>query len=172
MTKFLPPDLDESQLENPLWEYVCRVYAVGEIKTLCLHLQNNCGANINMVLTSAWAAQQRWVLDWQVLVALIEPWERQIIKPVRAIRNALSNQAPLQKRLRDKLLAAELVAEQFEIAQLYHLLTNIRPYQQSSGAADTVGLLEQNLLSYFHLIDPPAAWQEPVARTAAILAAN
>ena len=125
------------QHDNPFWRFSLSLYQLKRIKEACLNLQDNAGANVNLLLFALWVAQQKKRLapDWQDTFKQLENWHQDYTLPLRRQRIELQTLAikadrheggPLHQ-MRDHLQKAELLAEQQEQAVLYYY------YQQDLG---------------------------------------
>lgn len=108
-------------LENPLWQYVLRLYSTPGVEEACLTLQAQ-GAAVNSLLLACWAGQRGIELttqEWQQLSPL---WRTEVLEPLRRVRyraRALCQQKPALDDCYQVLKQAELAAEQAELMQLY-----------------------------------------------------
>src|SRR5690554_1144840 len=153
--------------DNPFWRFSLSLYQLKRIKDACLQLQDDGGANINLVFFAIWTAQQRlrFSPDWRQTFVHLENWHRDYTLQLRRQRNELKSIAekadknedgPLH-RMREHIQKAELLAEQQEQAVLYYY------YQERLGLVDCenqeAALLE-NLAYCFD--DPRLVDDEPI----------
>jgi uncharacterized protein (TIGR02444 family) len=111
-----------------LWDFSLRVYARPGIAPLCLELQDNYGADVNLLLWGLWLEDQQKQLTvsrLQQAEAQVASWVKETIQPLRQIRRQLKNQYgttdSLIESLRQTIKQAELQAEQQEQFQLQTL---------------------------------------------------
>lgn len=111
-----------------LWQFACTLYASGQVKDLCLRLQNDRGANVDLILWLCWLHQRKLRLDKSLLAEaqqLVGGVSESLITGLRGMRGPMlkcsgySNAQ--QQELRDKLLAAELAVESIVLQQLQEL---------------------------------------------------
>lgn len=138
------------------WNFSLAVYAQPEVPKACLWLQDERGADINLVLFCLWAGAVGIPLREPVMQSALrfsERWAGEVIHPLRAVRRwmkqdkALSTIADVDGMLalRERVKAVELAAEQQQQMQLETLLnpslvTGIeRPETAASG----------NIVAYF-----------------------
>lgn len=153
--------------DNPFWRFSLSLYQLKRIKDACLQLQDESGANINLILFAIWTAQQRLRFNpnWRTSFQQFENWHQDYTLQLRRQRNELTHLAekadknengPLH-RMREHLLKAELLAEQQEQAVLYYY------YQERLGLVDCenreAALLE-NLANCFE--DPRLVDDAPI----------
>ena len=146
--------------DNPLWLFSLKVYGNPDVEPACLRLQENAGADVNLVLFCCWLglADYGQVAAPQLRDLLIATsrWHEKSIGPLRALRRDLKgNFDPVSSNLgeatRQKVLAAELEAERalqgvlFESVQ--HLAGNDKTDQQRGEDALA------NVTTYFQLAD-------------------
>ncbi|RDH83070.1 MAG: TIGR02444 family protein [endosymbiont of Galathealinum brachiosum] len=76
---------------SELWTYSTQIWTLPEVETICLELQNNYDANINMLLYCCWVGDKNLNLnddDLQTLLDAVQPWQI-IIKPLRDSRKMM-----------------------------------------------------------------------------------
>ncbi|WP_114416715.1 TIGR02444 family protein [Marinospirillum perlucidum] len=145
--------------DNPFWRFSLSLYQLKRIKDACLHLQDEGGANVNLLFFALWVSQQqlRFSPDWKTTFQQLENWHRDYTLPLRRQRDELkllaeradrSENGPLHQ-MREHLLKAELLSEQQEQAVLYYY------YQERQGlipCEDKQAALIENLT---HCISDP-----------------
>lgn len=129
----LSPELTQQHLANPLWDYACSRYQNPEVKRICLLLQDQWHADINILLAAGWSARIRQQPNWQVVLEQIRCWQNDIIKPLRMVRQRLRSEHELERGLRSELLTLELTAEQIELAAIHQSIV----YRTPSSPAST-----------------------------------
>jgi len=114
--------------ENSLWRFSLAVYANSEVEHACLRLQDECGADVNVILFCCWmGCDGRGRFDADELpdvLVMASRWYEKAIGPLRALRRGLEgNPDPVSadhcKATRQKVLAAELEAERALQALLF-----------------------------------------------------
>ncbi|SFX57004.1 TIGR02444 family protein [Marinospirillum alkaliphilum] len=126
--------------DNPFWRFSLSLYQLKRIKDACLQLQDESGANVNLLLFALWVSQQqlRFAPDWKQSFQQLDNWHRDYTLQLRRQRNELKvlaekadqhEDGPLH-RMRDHIMKAELLAEQQEQAVLYYY------YQERQGLLD------------------------------------
>ncbi len=126
--------------DNPFWRFSLSLYQIKRIKDACLQLQDDSGANINLLFFAIWTAQQRlrFSPDWRKTFIQFENWHQDYTLQLRRQANELKliaekadrNESGPLHRMRDHLLKAEVLAEQQEQAVLYFY------YQERMGLLD------------------------------------
>ena len=79
---------------SELWTYTTQIWALPEVETICLDLQNSYDANVNMLLYCCWVGDKSLNLnddDLQTLLDTVQPWQT-IIKPLRDSRKMMQQQ--------------------------------------------------------------------------------
>ena len=142
-------------LNNPFWQYSLKVYAQPGVADTCLQLQDQYGCNVNLLLLAAWAASQGFQLspsDFVELQERISELDQQTIQPLRSLRRQVSQQLALpqewQTDLKQRLLSAELLAEQMEQALLYHASL---PFLKKEGNTSSSSV-QDNLRAYISAV--------------------
>lgn len=75
--------------DNPFWDYSLVHYGRPEVARVCLELQDDIGANVNLVLFCCWLGSFGHVLTVQDLdeaEAVIRDWNEQVVEPLRGVR--------------------------------------------------------------------------------------
>lgn len=104
-------------MPSDLWSFASCCYAQPGVEAACLRLQS-AGADVCLLLCGLWLEQraiQHDRLRQEQLLAISEPWQHQVIRPLRALRQDWREAAhddPALLRLREQLKALELEAEQ------------------------------------------------------------
>ncbi|NQZ30542.1 MAG: TIGR02444 family protein [Oceanospirillaceae bacterium] len=137
------------KIENELWGFAKAFYTDLEVSSVLLTLQNKYGYNVNQLIFAVWLAAKG-----QKLTLLCEPnsgdrlWNAQVTTPLRAIRKRVK--ALMEESAQDKaqflkcykqILAAELNAEQVELAKMYAAYE----HYSESALADDAKLVNENL---------------------------
>ncbi|MEE8058544.1 MAG: TIGR02444 family protein [Pseudomonadales bacterium] len=143
---------------NPLWTYTLEVYGKVGVELILLQLQDDFGADINMLLCCYWMAAASREMTNEDLAGLIKAsakWRAQCIMPLRAVRRFLKSQQGVES-IRERVKTLEVDTEQWQQAQMYRQLSsgNMRSSQQQVDA-----LALQNLRRYgAHL--PGVEWED------------
>lgn len=123
---------------HDFWRYSLRKYREAGVESACLALQDQCGADVNLLLWCGWMAGRGIRLDKRRLrqaIARVHTWQAQVVVPLRQARRALRRLAP------DVGLAGEDTRE---------------IYQRILGLELDLEYIEQTLLA-----DLAAAWPAP-----------
>jgi uncharacterized protein (TIGR02444 family) len=132
--------------DNPFWHYSLRSYQLPGVKPLVLALQDEVGADVNLLLCCCWLGQQGLPLSASKLAELqqaIAGWRAECIVPLRSVRRYLKSQ-PDQTDFRQQVQALELTAEKHQQALMYRLLS---PFD-AVECADTSEVMLANLQVY------------------------
>ena len=111
-------------LTNPLWQYSLQVYRRPGVEALCLRLQDDYSADVNLLLLNAWLIASGGHLPepaWQQLLLEVAAWQNQVVK-LRTSRRALkqfAQQSPELNRLYSKVKQLELIGEQYQQAIMW-----------------------------------------------------
>jgi uncharacterized protein (TIGR02444 family) len=137
-------------LDNALWRFALPFYAREGVSAACLTLQDKLGVDVNILLAATYAAVERGVTldphDLAALDALIRDWRSEVIQPLRRVRTRMkSGPAPapsaVTEALRNRIKAAELAAEQIELAVLHDGLGERAPSTTPDASADAPRLV-------------------------------
>lgn len=122
-----------------LWSFSLDLYARPGVEPACLALQD-AGVNVCLVLCGLWLEQRGVACNeqrLQQLRLLAEPWDAQVVRPLRALRiewkkNALQD-ADLRS-LREQIKGLELEAERRLLERLEAATADWPEAQQSDSA--------------------------------------
>ncbi|MEH2512816.1 uncharacterized protein (TIGR02444 family) [Nitrobacteraceae bacterium AZCC 1564] len=139
------------------WEFSLTVYSKSGVPDACLELQDQHGADVNIVLFILWVADQGRRLsaqDISKITSLVADWQNEVVRPLRLARRFLKVPAAewqLQETaaLRERIKADELEAERLQqsaMASFFHghamgqpdesnmaALANLQTYATSLG---------------------------------------
>ena len=122
------------QADHALWRFSLRVYRAEGVEAACLRLQDDHGADVNLVLFCCWlgAAGCGRVAEplLRSALAAASQWHGRAVAPLRALRRSLKHDpAPLPaaaaEPVRRKVLAAELEAEHALQTLLFALASDL-----------------------------------------------
>lgn len=140
-------------MTDKLWDYAVARYGRSGVAESCLRLQDNAGADINMLLTAAWLAEQgrRWQrAEVRGLIALCAGWREHCILPLRAVRRYLKEQSETPS-LYMQVQTLELETEMHQLQRLHAALQSIA--LEVCGTDGAEDLLAVNLQTYFTCFD-------------------
>lgn len=109
-----------------LWHFSLDRYGRKGVPPLCLALQEETGADVNLLLCGLWLGSERRLLtDAQAnsLNTIVAPWHNQVVRPLRAVRKRLKgwDVCPIEPRegLRAQIQQQEIEAERLEQDMLF-----------------------------------------------------
>jgi uncharacterized protein (TIGR02444 family) len=122
-----PAPADALDLDNELWRFACSFYGNEGVAPACLRLQEKLSVDVNILLFAIFAQVRRGILfdrgELRVIDGLVRDWRAEIVQPLRRLRTRLKAgpapaPSPATDHLRNRIKAAELEAEQIELALL------------------------------------------------------
>ena len=122
------------QDDHALWRFSLRVYGVEGVEAACLRLQDEYGADVNLVLFCCWLGAAGYGRATDPLLrsaeAAASQWRGRAVAPLRALRRALKYDpapvsAAMAEPVRRKVLAAELAAEHALQTLLFTLASDL-----------------------------------------------
>ncbi|MEZ5569611.1 MAG: TIGR02444 family protein [Halioglobus sp.] len=121
----------EAPVENPLWEFSLAAYR-DRVAALCLRAQDECDADVNLLLYAAWLAREDRLLTSEHLAdqqSAVHQWRERVVQPLRRLRVELRDYVPA-RAIREGLADLELQAERTQQAALYagFLAAGAQPY--------------------------------------------
>ena len=160
-----------SQLTNfgdtRFWDFSLALYVKPQVAECCLKLQDEHGANVNLVLWCLWLEQRGIKLTRERLAeseALIHKWDADYVQVLRQLRRKMKSECNLDDALtnqvRERIKSTELLAEKCEQEWLENLARNWR----ISDEADDVSAGE-NLSFYLHHLNIDDALIADVKKT-------
>jgi len=116
-------------MSSDLWSFSLGTYARPGVETACLALQS-AQVNVCLLLCALWLGQQGVACNeqrLQQLQSVAEPWEADVVGPLRALRmrwKAIANEDAELKTLREQVKALELEAERHLLLRLERAAIN------------------------------------------------
>jgi uncharacterized protein (TIGR02444 family) len=147
MTTTAPTGL---QLDGLHWAFALDFYQRPGVADACLRLQDYVGVDVTLLLFALYMADSHGTVleqaDLEDLDHTVGAWREDVVRPLRQLRRRLKNgpdPAPgaATEGLRDRIKAAELHAEQIELAALARWLEG-RRIEPKSKPADITAALE------------------------------
>lgn len=119
--------MESPTTSDDLWSFAVRTYAREGVAAACLHLQDEHGLDVDVVLGCLWHAQRGGAWDEGRLARVLEAAQpaQQRIEQVRALRRAVGSQRdrePDWQTTYERLKDAELAAERVELARVEAVL--------------------------------------------------
>ncbi len=136
---------ESKQFADRYWRYSLTAYATDAVQALCLRLQDEYAANVNLLLLGGFVGHAGLILDaqdWAGIVEDIAPFNQRYTQRIRKLRQRVQPLAV--STCYQQLKALELQAERLE-QQIITLAYASRVPQQQSAVANEV---LQNLLAY------------------------
>ena len=153
-----------TEAPSAFWNFSIGFYARPGVAAACLELQDEAGADINVVLYLFFLASQNRALDRTAVAQLdaaAASWRERIVQPLRAVRRYLKNAAaPFDSaaagRLREEIKRSELAAEHIQQITIERLFP---PANFGRAAASPAAAVRASLEAYAEVIGalPPAA---------------
>ena len=114
--------------DNPFWDFSLDVYSRGDVAEHLIALQENLGADINIMLYCYWVAYlgAPHLTEHQIntVVFVVNRWQREVVKPLRKMRTELKIDSkggprPWSDTIRTNIKIVELEAERLEQLMIY-----------------------------------------------------
>jgi uncharacterized protein (TIGR02444 family) len=127
---------------HPFWRFSLALYRRAGVAEQCLRLQDEGGADVNLLLLSLWLAGERGIrlteAEARSAVERTAEWRDGVVRPLREARRASKTASlledPERERFRAALKAVELQSERIEQDFLYAWATERWP--DNSAAPD------------------------------------
>ena len=118
---------------SPFWRFSLGFYRQPGVAEACITLQEESGADVNLLLFLLWHAAQQRRLSGQEIERLereIGAWRDRAVIPLRAIRRALKSppglvEAGAAEAFRTRIKAIELEAERLQQEAMYGLVERV-----------------------------------------------
>ncbi len=155
-----------------LWEFSLNVYKKDCVESLLLALQDDYGADINMLLFCFWAAQQGKALSTEQIHELIKAtakWRNDCVIPLRSIRLSLKGQ-PGPDQFRHRIKVLELEAEQWQQQLMVETLpfTKLTNGKEDNSEEKANNLAIDNIRHYIDTL-PGVEWNEIADNTSELV---
>jgi len=147
---------------NPFWDYSLAVYGKPGVAEACLCLQDEAGADVNLLLFFCWLATVRnAALDGAAVrdvVERTEGWRNQVVRPLRGVRRWLKGGAEgltpeSVEALRSEVKRIELESERLQQDMLFGLAGPTDPARRDAAAVRRD--VDANIGIYLSLIGAP-----------------
>jgi uncharacterized protein (TIGR02444 family) len=143
--------MSKLDLDGPLWRFALEFYALPSVAEACLSLQDEAGLDVIQLLVATYAdlvlRQPLSVADVAELGRQTTEWRTATVLPLRDIRRVLKaprDGFPEERQLlREKVKAAELLAEQIQLAMTGQWLSQREP-GPGLPMQEVLGLLLKN----------------------------
>ena len=134
---------------SPFWTFSLSLYRTPGVPAACIVLQDECGADVNVLLFALWLASQGRALQSDDLAQAdraIASWRNEAVRPLRAVRRFLREPPAIVESvaagaLRDKVKAVELEAERLQQEALFAL----KPAENWGEAGDPMSAAARNI---------------------------
>ena len=155
--KSVPIDLNMAGDGSPFWNFSLQFYARPQVATACLELQDNAGADVNVLLYLLFLARHDRQLgrsDVARIDSLVSSWRTEVVQPLRALRRRLKSgvaaiDTAASEGLRADIKRIELESERIE----QHTLERGAPAAAiGSPAASRSAAARANLAAYGELL--------------------
>lgn len=147
--------------KNPFWDFSLCHYAKAPVQALCLQLQEEAQANVNLVLFALWLAEEKRAFEYGV-VEMYQPfqrWRQQVVLPLRQSRIAAKQQQG-RTAIYEALKKCELEVERVEQDLLFDLLLKFPIVPADCGVGE---LAAQNLKAYLATLPLSQERQDTIA---------
>jgi uncharacterized protein (TIGR02444 family) len=119
-----------SETPSPLWQFSLGFYAKAGVAKACLRLQDEFGADVNVLLALLWLASRRRTVtasQFAALHASSRRWHSEVVVPLRNVRRLLKKEDRIDGIAADAMLyphlkEVELHAEYLEQEALHTLV--------------------------------------------------
>jgi uncharacterized protein (TIGR02444 family) len=150
--------------ESSFWTFSLKVYTGQAVADVCLRLQDQFDADVNVVLFMLWSAARGRRLSPQEIgdiIDLVKPWHIQVVRPLRLARRSLKIPPPdwppqETEALRQRIKADELEAERLQQQVLARFAQANDIGQSDAAVAASVSNLE-NYANLLNVVFPDQA---------------
>ena len=147
------PEAAPAPAGSPFWRFSLRFYRQPGVAEACIALQEEAGADVNLLLFLLWHAARRRRLSGEEIGLLeqkIAGWRNLTVIPLRAIRRALKSspglvEAGSAEAFRTRIKAVELEAERLQQEAMYDL---VRVSLRGEAAPSVAEAARANVAAY------------------------
>jgi uncharacterized protein (TIGR02444 family) len=141
---------------DPFWDFSLRIYGAEGVSDSCVALQDECGADVNLLLFCGWLGTTGWGRlgpeDIRAAHDKIIAWQSGVVEPLRAVLRRLRqgfSTIPLEHSdsLRESVMALELVAEHVEQTSLSASIE--APEEPEGTPQERAEVTAANIADYF-----------------------
>jgi uncharacterized protein (TIGR02444 family) len=144
--------LEKSREESPFWRFSLRFYSRPAVAAACLALQDEAGADVNLLLFLLFLAEHKRLVTRDDIVRLddaVRAWRDCVVKPLRQLRRVLKTgigEIPIavSETFRGQIKRLELESEQIE----QHVLEGCEAAKVGRPASFREAPAEANLAAY------------------------
>lgn len=114
---------------NSLWEFALALYSSPGVEETTLHLQDELGANVNIVMWASWLETRAIPLTPGLLQEAeftISAWDQEVVQVLRGVRRRVKSfeaESDLARELRALVKQAELLSERRCLSLLEEITT-------------------------------------------------
>ena len=134
---------DTDNRASPFWRFSLRFYRQPGVADACIALQEQSGADVNLLLYLLWHARDGrsfTVTEVEAVERRIAPWRESTVFPLRAVRRAIKTppalvEAPAAEAFRNRIKAVELEAERLQQEAMYAIVAPSGEPSASPAAA-------------------------------------
>lgn len=161
---------------SDFWSYSSQIWAMPDVETTCLELQNDFDADVNLLIFCIWLGDTRRCMnedDLQMLLDTVKPWQT-MIKPLRDSRKMMQQQmiampTHLIEQTISNMKEMELNAEHMAQLALEKALTHTDV--QLSDELSEVECSLANLNLYLHCLEAAVNSGEATTKISQLLTA-
>jgi len=144
--------------DNTFWSFTLGLYGKPGVAPALIGLQDRLGLDVNMLLYCCWAGAERRLLsrdDLKAVEAVAEPWQSEVVRPLRALRRRLKGgfgAMPAERVEAYRKRVNELEIEGEHIAQ--NAMAQ-QPLGERPAGASAAAAVVANLKAYLKLRHAP-----------------
>jgi uncharacterized protein (TIGR02444 family) len=143
---------EKTREESPFWRFSLRFYARPKVAAACLSLQDEAGADVNLLLFVLFLAEHKRRITREDIARLdhaVVAWRDHVVKPLRELRRTLKTgigeiPVAVSETFRGQIKRLELESEQIE----QHVLERFSAAALGTPAASRLEAAEANLAGY------------------------
>lgn len=141
-----------------LVDFAFRVYAEPDVEELCLYLQNEYHANVNIVLWACWLQNEdlslssTWLDDVLISIDTLSQLTVSRLQEIRRVIKESSGFTRVQSKMINKhIKAAELTAEKVFLQRMQDMTGRFMESQQAHPSLSRTPLSTQFYLEFLHI---------------------
>lgn len=163
MSGSLSGDAGGLQYDNDFWRFSLAVYSHADVAAECLALQQETGADVNVLLFCAWTGASGIVLsgsDIEAASKCVAGWQEHVVRPLRSARQNMkvSDYRDFES-FRTRLKNMEIEAEQIEQAMLFAFSQGFK--ESDLNPRDVIA---DNTDNYFQIVRRPEGLKSSAPR--------
>ena len=140
-------------MPDSLWDFSLEIYRRPGVQEACLKLQDDLGADVNMLLYCCWRGEFADG-EMRALLADLTPWQNGVVRGLRSVRRTLKPMVAELGRLSEAAsgLCNKIAALELEAEKLQHSILSRYTAEHGKISPPSPQVVDHNLTQYFKML--------------------